>query len=395
MRTANRWGMATAATAAVVVVTLICAVAAGRAAEISSGSGVVINAKGEVLTNAHVVENCQSITVRLAPGNSEVGVLVASDEKNDLALVRLKDNRNPPSSVAVFREGAPVRPGDTIVALGYPLSGLLSSDANVSVGNVSALAGLRDDSRYLQISAPVQPGNNGGPLLDASGHLVGIVTAKLDAMRLARFTGDIPQNVNFALKAELARTFLDSKGIAYQTARSDRQLSPADVEDIARPLTVHIKCEPANLQSAAAPPSANPPPKRIAPTQQQINSCKGMPYADADPMIEGCTAVIQSERRAWAFNNRGVAYLGKGNRDRAIADFNQAIQLEPKYVLAYTNRGIAHKSRGDFDRAIADFTEAITLDSTAALAYRNRGWAYYHRSDNDHAIGDFNQAICA
>jgi tetratricopeptide (TPR) repeat protein len=201
--------------------------------------------------------------------------------------------------------------------------------------------------------------------------------------------------VNFALKAELARTFLDSKGIAYQTARSDRQLSPADVEDIARPLTVHIKCEPANLQSAAAPPSANPPPKRIAPTQQQINSCKGMPYADADPMIEGCTAVIQSERRAWAFNNRGVAYLGKGNRDRAIADFNQAIQLEPKYVLAYTNRGIAHKSRGDFDRAIADFTEAITLDSTAALAYRNRGWAYYHRSDNDHAIGDFNQAICA
>jgi S1-C subfamily serine protease len=94
-----------------------------------------------------------------------------------------------------------------LVSLGYPLSGLLSSDANVSVGNVSALAGLRDDSRYLQISAPVQPGNSGGPLLDASGHLVGIVTAKLDAVRLARFTGDIPQNVNFALKTEVARTF--------------------------------------------------------------------------------------------------------------------------------------------------------------------------------------------
>jgi uncharacterized protein len=143
----------------------------------------------------------------------------------------------PPTSIAVFREGAPVRPGDTIVALGYPLSGLLSSDANLSVGNVSALAGLHDDTRYLQISAPVQPGNSGGPLLDASGHLVGIVTAKLDAMRLARFTGDIPQNVNFALKAEVARTFLDSKGITYQTARLDKQLSPADVGAIARPFT--------------------------------------------------------------------------------------------------------------------------------------------------------------
>ena len=75
-------------------------------------------------------------------------------------------------------------------------------------------------SRYLQISAPVQPGNSGGPLLDASGHLVGIVTAKLNAAWAARLTGDIPQNVNFALKAEVARTFLDSKGIAYRTARS-------------------------------------------------------------------------------------------------------------------------------------------------------------------------------
>jgi S1-C subfamily serine protease len=173
--------MATAATAAVVVVTLICAVAAGRAAEISSGSGVVINAKGEILTNAHVVEGCQTITVRLAFANSEAGVLVANDEKNDLAVVRVMAIGKPPTSIAVFREGAPIRAGDSIVALGYPLSGLLSSDANLSVGNVSALAGLRDDSRYLQISAPVQPGNSGGPLLDASGHLVGIVTAKLDA----------------------------------------------------------------------------------------------------------------------------------------------------------------------------------------------------------------------
>jgi S1-C subfamily serine protease len=229
------------AIAGITLSVLVSGVIAGQTAEISSGSGVVISTEGEILTNAHVVENCQSVTMRLAPGNSEVGVLVASDEKNDLALVRLKDNRNPPPSVAVFREGAPIRAGDAIVALGYPLSGVLATTANVSVGNVSALAGLADDSRYLQISAPVQPGNSGGPLLDASGHLVGVVTAKLDALRFARFTGDIPQNVNFALKAEVARTFLDSKGIAYQTARSDLQLSPADVGDLARPFTVPIE----------------------------------------------------------------------------------------------------------------------------------------------------------
>ena len=282
---------------AIALSTLFNGVMAGQTAEISSGSGVVISTKGEILTNAHVVENCQSITVRLAPGNSEVAALFASDEKNDLALVRLKDNRNPPSSVAVFREGSPVRPGDTMVALGYPLSGLLSSDANLSVGNVSALAGLRDDSRYLQISAPVQPGNSGGPLLDASGHLAGIVTAKLDAVRLARFTGDIPQNVNFALKAEVARTFLDSKGIAYQTARSDRQLSPADVGDMARPFTVHIECEqvataPTASSAPLTAPGAGPVEGSMGtePTRQQIDWCLRSNKPSPDFIIKGCTA---------------------------------------------------------------------------------------------------------
>ena len=211
-----------------------------RAADISSGSGVVIGSKGEILTNAHVVERCAAITVQFSTGNSEAAVLVARDEKNDLAVIRSKTL---PSSVAAFRDGGPLRAGDTVVALGYPLSGLLASSANLSVGNVSALAGLGDDSRYVQISAPVQPGNSGGPLLDASGHLVGIVTGKLNAARIAQFTGDIPQNVNFALKAELARTFVERKGIAYLKARSEQQLSPADVGDIGRPFTVHIQCK--------------------------------------------------------------------------------------------------------------------------------------------------------
>jgi S1-C subfamily serine protease len=148
--------------------------ATAEATEISAGSGVVIGTQGEILTNAHVVEACAEINVRFPTGNSERGVLLARDEKNDLAAIRAKEKtspwirvpqtQSPPStsipatSVATFRDG-PVRAGDAVVALGYPLSGLLASTANLSVGNVSALAGVGDDSRYLQISAPVQPGN--------------------------------------------------------------------------------------------------------------------------------------------------------------------------------------------------------------------------------------------
>ena len=111
------------AAASAVIATLISGVASGQGANTLSGSGVIIGAKGEILTNAHVVEACQTITVKLASGSSGTAVLVARDERNDLAVVRLTETNNLPTSVALFREGAPLRAGDAIVALGYPLAG--------------------------------------------------------------------------------------------------------------------------------------------------------------------------------------------------------------------------------------------------------------------------------
>src|SRR6516225_4036588 len=151
-------------------------------ANTATGSGVVVGRHGEILTNSHVVEDCKSITAQLSSQKPQAATIIARDQKNDLAILQTQPF---PASVAVFRLGAPLRAGDAIVVLGFPLSGILASTANLSVGIVSALAGLGDDARYVQISAPVQPGNSGGPLLDTSGHVVGIVTAKLNAMRVA------------------------------------------------------------------------------------------------------------------------------------------------------------------------------------------------------------------
>ena len=298
---------------------------AAQAADISSGSGVVVGDHGEVLTNAHVVKACAQIIVRSPAGGSATAQLIARDDKNDLAVVRTR----PLSSVATFRDGKPVRAGDAIVALGYPLSGLLATEANLSVGNVSALAGVADDTRYLQISAPVQPGNSGGPLLDASGHLVGIVAAKLNALRVARFTGDIPENVNFAIKAEVARTFLESKGIKYQMERSDKQLSPADVGEVGRPFTVHIECERAGARPVAAIGSPNPS------QDQQTEPCKDYVHPSSlskktvDAIIEACSIVIGSTqvfgpKVAEAFLIRGAAYRIKHEYLKANQDLKNA-----------------------------------------------------------------------
>lgn len=231
-----------------------------------TGSGVVISDRGDILTNFHVIKSCSSVTAQIGV-EVEPAVIVATDQGNDLATIRVK---SPRPAVATFREGRPVRAGDPVVAIGYPLAGLLASTTNLSTGIVSALAGIGDDSRYLQISTPVQPGNSGGPLLDASGHLVGIVTAKLNAIRTLNITGDIPQNVNFAIKAEVAKAFLDSRGLSYRSARSDQQLTPSDIGEIARSFTVQIKCDDAGVHREVSAPASLP--TRANRSEEQVAS---------------------------------------------------------------------------------------------------------------------------
>ena len=310
-----------------IILVVLATRASAQAADISSGSGVVVGDHGEVLTNAHVVNACAQIIVRSPAGDSATAQLIARDEKNDLAVVRTR----PLSSVATFRDGKPVRAGDAIVALGYPLAGLLATTANLSVGNVSALAGLGDDSRYLQISAPVQPGNSGGPLLDGSGHLVGIVTAKLNTAFAIRITGDIPQNVNFALKAEVVRTFLDSKGIVYHSAPSDKQLSPADVGDIARPFTLRIECEGTSKQVAMpvapSPPTSRPNKKtEFVPRwgmQVTANYSESKAWATYR-LIQKQYAALIGDREPIVIRSRGIGLSNEMRYNIRIADDDRA-----------------------------------------------------------------------
>ena len=163
---------------------------------------------------------------------------MASDTKNDLAVIQTNGRA---TRAAAFRAGG-VRQGESVVAYGFPLSGAIASTGNVTTGNVSALAGFHDDSRMLQISAPVQPGNSGGALMDMTGAVVGVVVGKLNAAKFMEVTGDIPQNVNFAIKAHVAKGFLESHGVEYETAPKARGLSVADVADAARAFSVRVLC---------------------------------------------------------------------------------------------------------------------------------------------------------
>ncbi|MCW2236838.1 trypsin-like peptidase domain-containing protein [Azospirillum canadense] len=204
----------------------------------SSGSGFPVNGKGDILTNHHVVDGCRSFKARR--GERVVDAeLVATDEKNDLAVVRAAV---PGVQPLKFRDGKGIRPADGVVAVGYPYAGLLATTPQVTTGSVTALAGIADDTRFLQITAPIQPGNSGGPLLDLSGNTVGVVVSTLSALAVVKATGSIPQNVNFAVKSSVAREFLDSKGIDYLTAASTAKLDPADVGEIGSKAAVMVEC---------------------------------------------------------------------------------------------------------------------------------------------------------
>lgn len=211
----------------------------GRGAT-SSGSGFVVSReRGYVLTNKHVVRGCSDVRVRLGGNDSRPARVRALDQDDDLALV---ETRLPDGPAASFRDDPAIRPGDDIVAVGFPLSGLLADQVNVSTGSVNALAGLYNDLHVLQMSAPVQPGSSGGALFDASGNVVGVVVTKLNAKLVADETGDIPQNVNFAVKAAIARDFLRAQGVNYRSAPSTARRSNADVGEIGRQVTVLVEC---------------------------------------------------------------------------------------------------------------------------------------------------------
>ena len=208
----------------------------------------MISNNGHVVTNQHVVDGCVGDIQGNLSGEAPIKLrLVSSDETNDVALLQA------PSAfkeVATIRD-KPIHPGDSVVAIGYPFHGLLTSDFTVTTGVVNSLSGVMNDTRFLQISAPVQPGNSGGPLLDSGGEVVGMVAAKLNALKFAKATGDIPENINFAIKTGTLRDFLDNSVVPYITAEAKNELKTADIARNARAFTLLITCT-APEQSASA-----------------------------------------------------------------------------------------------------------------------------------------------
>ncbi len=209
-----------------------------QASETQTGSGFYVSKQGHILTNHHVIDGCGRTEVELGGIRRNVKV-IASDASNDISLLL---DATPPTTVAVFRDGKMIRAGSDVIILGYPLYGALSHEAIVTTGTISALAGIMNNTATFQLSAPTQPGNSGGPVLDASGNIVGMMFGMLDSIKGTKMSGQVPQNVNFAIHAAMVRTFLDAHNVSYISRPPGAVRDRADVVEDARRYTVLVRC---------------------------------------------------------------------------------------------------------------------------------------------------------
>lgn len=204
----------------------------------SSGTGFFVSSNGHVVTNHHVIDGCTNVTVTAVGSQKVAAQIVTKDKTNDLAI--LKTSINPTTVPALRTELA--RVGEPIFVYGFPLSGILSTSGNFTIGAVTAVSGISDDTRAVQISAPVQPGNSGGPLVDKYGNVLGVIVSRISDSYVASKTNTIPQNVNFAIKSSITINFLASHGIAPNIDAKSRERSPEAIADLTKFFTVRVTC---------------------------------------------------------------------------------------------------------------------------------------------------------
>ncbi len=182
-------------------------------APLATGTGFFVNGT-DLVTAAHVVEGCSEL--RLEDGSTLA--VIASDPVLDLAV--LASGRRSEAWLPIRENGGP-RLGQPVFALGFPYVGLgLVANQGLSVtgGNVSALPRVTDAASRVMVTAPVQPGNSGGPLLGAGGEVLGVVVAVANSDVVYEETGTLPQNMNFVTAADQLARFLGASRVLFPAA---------------------------------------------------------------------------------------------------------------------------------------------------------------------------------
>lgn len=167
----------------------------------SQATCFLINEEGYFLTNFHCIENAKEITIKGIDGDFTTkygATLIASDPSNDLALLKI-NNKNVKFNIPPYAiRSSGVAQAEKVYALGFPMAEAMGQEMKITDGIISAKSGVHGDISKFQISASVNPGNSGGPLIDDQGNLIGVIYAK----------STVAESAGYAIKASYLESFL-------------------------------------------------------------------------------------------------------------------------------------------------------------------------------------------
>ncbi len=169
------------------------------------GTGFVVLNGGYIVTANHVVENGKTISALCGTEAVRPALVVSRDPANDIALLKVETPLR--YHLTIADEGS-VHTGDKVFTIGFPLPELLGAEGKYSEGVISSLSGYQGAANLMQMTTPIQPGNSGGALVDTNGHVIGIVTSTAAARVFYENSGNIPQNINWAVKSDYLRPLL-------------------------------------------------------------------------------------------------------------------------------------------------------------------------------------------
>ncbi|HYG15750.1 MAG TPA: serine protease [Bacteroidia bacterium] len=180
--------------------------------EKGSGTGFLVSENGYVVTNYHVIEDARDIYLYFSTDSSVnkcKASIVSEDKTNDIAVLKIDSGFVSPGKIPyTFSDNYNV--SDEVFTIGYPQPDIMGSSYKYTKGEISSLSGIENNITMMQITTPLQPGNSGGPLFNKNGEVVGITTSTLNPFYIARYQGNIPQNVNYAVKSDYIKPLVKS-----------------------------------------------------------------------------------------------------------------------------------------------------------------------------------------
>lgn len=189
---------------------------------IGLGTCFAVSPDGYLVTNNHVIKDAKQIYVRMSNGESLPATVITTAPSTDLAILKIEATDIPYLSFASSKK---VGLGERVFTIGYPLANMLGTDPKYTEGVVSSKSGLAGEAIAFQITVPIQPGNSGGPLVNQQGKVVGVITSTASSIAFFRESGNLPQNINWAVKSDYASMLVDDIPERAQTKTREEAIS--------------------------------------------------------------------------------------------------------------------------------------------------------------------------